>query len=180
MQAAGVRFGSHSYAHQDLTTLDEETCVTDLKASRDLLEDLLQRPVALLAYPGGRHDAKVRRAAERAGFSHAFSLPVRPEPLSPFAVPRVGIWPGNGAFALRLRGKESSATSLHRDHGRFLHPNREHESTRRGFGPPSRVHSEFPNALAASAAGAKGGLATSVPVRRALHPLLLPGSLRDL
>jgi peptidoglycan/xylan/chitin deacetylase (PgdA/CDA1 family) len=103
MQAAGVRFGSHSYAHQDLTTLDEEACVTDLKASRDLLEDLLQRAVAFLAYPGGRHDAKVRRAAERAGFSHAFTLPVRPEPLSPFAVPRVGIWPGNGAFALRLK-----------------------------------------------------------------------------
>lgn len=103
MQAAGVAFGSHSFAHRDLTTLDEDACEDDLKASRELLEDLLQRPVHYLAYPGGRHNAVVRRAAQRAGFTHAFSLPVRREPLGPFAVPRVGVWPGNGPFALRLK-----------------------------------------------------------------------------
>jgi peptidoglycan/xylan/chitin deacetylase (PgdA/CDA1 family) len=103
MQAAGIQFGSHSFAHKDLTTLDEDACLSDLKASRELLEELLRKPVPFLAYPGGRHDAMVRRAAERAGFTHAFSLPVAREPRSNYAVPRVGVWPGNGVMALRLK-----------------------------------------------------------------------------
>jgi peptidoglycan/xylan/chitin deacetylase (PgdA/CDA1 family) len=40
LQAAGVRFGSHSYGHQDLTTLGYEACLEDLRRSRAVLEDL--------------------------------------------------------------------------------------------------------------------------------------------
>jgi peptidoglycan/xylan/chitin deacetylase (PgdA/CDA1 family) len=94
MQEAGVRFGSHSYAHHDLTALSEEECERDLRASRELLEDLLETRVTLLAYPRGLHDDRVRSAAARAGFAQALTLPDRPEPIGPFAVPRVGVYPG--------------------------------------------------------------------------------------
>jgi peptidoglycan/xylan/chitin deacetylase (PgdA/CDA1 family) len=103
MQEAGVRFGSHSFAHLDLTTLGEEECVRDLRGSRELLEDLLGRRVNLLAYPRGRHNAAVRRAAERAGYTHAVSLPERAEPIGPYAIPRVGVFPANGVTSLRLK-----------------------------------------------------------------------------
>lgn len=103
MQRAGITFGSHSYAHRDLTSLAEVECEQDLRASRQLLEDVLHRPVPFVAYPRGRHDARVRRAAEWAGFSHGFGLPNGPEPPDAYAIPRVGVWPGNGILTLRLK-----------------------------------------------------------------------------
>jgi peptidoglycan/xylan/chitin deacetylase (PgdA/CDA1 family) len=103
MQRAGIRFGSHSYAHHDLTALSEEECERDLRASRELLEDLLETRVTLLAYPRGLHDERVRRAASRAGFAQAFTLPDRREPIEPYAIPRIGVYPGNGTTVLRAK-----------------------------------------------------------------------------
>jgi peptidoglycan/xylan/chitin deacetylase (PgdA/CDA1 family) len=103
MREAGVRFGSHSDRHRDLPTLSDEECLRDLRASRELLEDLLGEPVPLLAYPRGLHDARVRLAAERAGYAHAFTLPETRETYGPYAIPRVGIYPGNGPRGLRAK-----------------------------------------------------------------------------
>jgi len=103
MQADGVTVGSHSYAHHDLTALSEREAEADLRQSRELLEDLLHRPVPYVAYPRGQHDAGVRRAAEKAGFTHAFTLPEGPETVEPHAIPRVGVYPGNGPAALLLK-----------------------------------------------------------------------------
>jgi peptidoglycan/xylan/chitin deacetylase (PgdA/CDA1 family) len=103
MQEAGIRFGSHSYAHHDLTALSEEECKRDLRASRELLEDLLEARVTLLAYPRGLHNEAVRRAAAGAGFAHALTLPERREAIGPFAIPRVGVYPGNGTWTLRAK-----------------------------------------------------------------------------
>ena len=103
MQEDGVTFGSHSYSHRDLTRLGEKECEDDLRASRELLEDVLGRRVPLLAYPFGHHDEKVRRAAQKAGFSHALSLPEGREPTERYAVPRVVVVPGNGILSLRIK-----------------------------------------------------------------------------
>ena len=100
---AGVVFASHSWAHLDLTTLTEQECLEDLRRSRELLEDLLHEPVPWLAYPRGRHAAHVRRAAARAGYSHSFSLPEVREPTGDHAVPRVGVFPGNGTRGLAVK-----------------------------------------------------------------------------
>ena len=60
LSAAGVTIGSHSFAHHDLTRLDDDACESDLRTSREMREDLLGRPVPYLAYPAARHDARVR------------------------------------------------------------------------------------------------------------------------
>jgi peptidoglycan/xylan/chitin deacetylase (PgdA/CDA1 family) len=103
MQADGVTFGSHSRAHLDLTTLSYEDCVDDLRGSRASLEDLLGRRVTMLAYPRGRHDADVRRAAAAAGYEAAFSLPEGAEEVSRFSVPRAGVYRDNGLATLRVK-----------------------------------------------------------------------------
>ncbi len=103
MRAAGIRFESHSYAHHDLTTLGSRPCEADLAESRAVLEDLLGEEVRLLAYPRGRHDDTVRTAAATTGFSHGLALPEHAEPVGPFAVPRVGVFPGNGLRAMWLK-----------------------------------------------------------------------------
>jgi peptidoglycan/xylan/chitin deacetylase (PgdA/CDA1 family) len=103
MAERGVRFGSHSYSHHDLTELSDGELERDLRDSRTLLEDLLHTPIPFLAYPGGRHDERVRASARLAGYTHAFTLPDRPEPPGPYAVPRAGVYPGNGPAALRIK-----------------------------------------------------------------------------
>jgi len=103
LQQAGVDFQSHSWAHRDLTQLGYDACVSDLRSSRELLSDLLGRRVSMLAYPRGRHDATVRAAAERAGYTHAFALPERGESPSRFAIPRVGIHRGNTLATVRAK-----------------------------------------------------------------------------
>lgn len=103
LQDAGVGIGSHSYSHHDLTQLSYAECVTDLSRSRRLLEDLLERPVPFLAYPRGRHDERVRRAARQAGYTHAFALPESTEQVDAFAVPRVGVHRGNSLATVRLK-----------------------------------------------------------------------------
>lgn len=103
MRDSGIRFGSHSYSHRILTTLSEDECLDDLRRSRELLEDVLQQPVPYLAYPGGKHDQRVRRAAEAAGFTHGLSLPERKETSGRFAIPRVGLYRGNGTLVLRIK-----------------------------------------------------------------------------
>jgi peptidoglycan/xylan/chitin deacetylase (PgdA/CDA1 family) len=107
MQDAGVAFGSHSRAHLDLTSLSYEDCVADLKSSRETLEDVLGRRVTLLAYPRGRHDPDVRRAAAAAGYELAFSLPEGAEEISRLAIPRAGVYPHNGAATLRVKTMRS-------------------------------------------------------------------------
>lgn len=103
MQDAGVDFQSHSWAHFDLPALGFEACRLDLVRSRELLEDLLGRPVPFLAYPRGRHDAQVRRAAEAAGYTHALALPETPETPGRYAVPRVGIHGGNDLRTVKVK-----------------------------------------------------------------------------
>jgi peptidoglycan/xylan/chitin deacetylase (PgdA/CDA1 family) len=96
LRDAGFGIESHSYAHLDLTTLPENEIRSDLRRSREVLEDLIERPVTLLAYPGGRHDERVRRAAEAAGFQNSYAMADSDPPGPPHAIPRVGLYQGQG------------------------------------------------------------------------------------
>jgi peptidoglycan/xylan/chitin deacetylase (PgdA/CDA1 family) len=103
MQDAGIRFGSHSYKHNDLTLLTDDECERDLRTSRELLEDSLHGPVTLLAYPRGRYNERVRRAAQRAGFTHGFRTARRRAATDHYAVPRTVLYAGDGVGRLRLK-----------------------------------------------------------------------------
>ena len=83
----GIGFGCHSYAHRDLTTLGYEACLEDLRRGRDILQDLLGEEVTTLAYPFGRHDAQVRRAALEAGFQWSFAMATPPRASGAHAIP---------------------------------------------------------------------------------------------
>ena len=111
MHAAGVDFQSHSWAHRDLSTLGDAECERDLRESRELLEDLLGTTVPFLCYPRGRHTERVRAAAMRAGYTHAFALPERSEPAGPYAIPRVGIHYGNTMRVVRVKDDPAYLTA---------------------------------------------------------------------
>jgi peptidoglycan/xylan/chitin deacetylase (PgdA/CDA1 family) len=104
LRDAGFEIGSHSYTHRDLTTLDEREIVSDLRHSREVLEDLIGRPVTMFAYPGGRHDERVRRASATAGFQNSFAMADTDLTAGPpHAIPRVGIYRGDGMVILSIK-----------------------------------------------------------------------------
>jgi peptidoglycan/xylan/chitin deacetylase (PgdA/CDA1 family) len=103
LRDAGISFGSHGLDHQDLTQLSDDECERHLRTSRELLEGVLDEPVRWLAYPRGRHNERVRRAAKNAGFTHAFSMHEPGQPVGTFAIPRVGIFRNNHLITLRAK-----------------------------------------------------------------------------
>ena len=74
MSAHGFDFQSHTRHHADLPTLDDGCLADELGGSKAELEDLLGKPVDHLAYPFGRYDERVLRAACAAGYRAAFSV----------------------------------------------------------------------------------------------------------
>lgn len=93
--AAGARLGSHTVTHRILAGLPAEELERELADSRKELEDVAGTPVDLLAYPGGRNDATVRRAAAQAGYRAAFTFH-NGRVLAgddPFALPRLTMGP---------------------------------------------------------------------------------------
>ncbi|MDH5504816.1 MAG: polysaccharide deacetylase family protein, partial [Acidimicrobiia bacterium] len=96
LDAEGIDIGSHSLFHKNLTTLTYAACVDDLTTSRLILEEIVNKPVPYLAYPRGLWNETVAKAAQTAGYLGAFSLPVGPEPVGAFSMPRIGIWRDNG------------------------------------------------------------------------------------
>lgn len=103
LQARGAAFGSHSYLHADMTTLGYERALADLVRSRETLRELLGEDVTQLAYPRGRHDDEVRRAAAAAGFTQAFGLSVAPGVRGAHALPRVGVYPADRDWSLGVK-----------------------------------------------------------------------------
>lgn len=113
LRDAGIDLQSHTSTHRVLPSLPEDECLEDLTRSKETLEEVLDRPVDHLAYPRGRHDSRVRRAVERAGFQWAYSLPEEAEHVDRFAVPRVGVFPGNGPATLALKTHRSYLAFRH-------------------------------------------------------------------
>jgi len=72
LRDAGMELGAHTLTHPDLTRLDHPAIERELAGAKEAIEARLGVPVRALAYPYGRHDARVRAIAA-ARFSCAFS-----------------------------------------------------------------------------------------------------------
>lgn len=72
-----VTVGAHTRLHPVLTELPRREALAELRACREQLEKVLDRPVRHLSYPYGAHDFAVRRLARLAGFRCAFTTEAR-------------------------------------------------------------------------------------------------------
>jgi peptidoglycan/xylan/chitin deacetylase (PgdA/CDA1 family) len=102
----GWEIGSHTMTHPVLTTVDDATLEEELVRSKEELERLTGRTCTAVAYPKGRADARVVRAAEDAGYVAGAALEgataVGPDAL---AWPRVGV---RGDDSLRVFALKTS------------------------------------------------------------------------
>lgn len=70
--ARGHEVASHSYTHQDLTSLTELDVERELAASRAMIAAVTGVQVVYFRPPGGNYDARVARAASLWGFTPVF------------------------------------------------------------------------------------------------------------
>jgi len=73
---AGMHVGGHTVNHPILTRIAEEAALREMLEGKSALEEMIQQPVRLFAYPNGRPDTDYSlrdvSLAERAGFKAAF------------------------------------------------------------------------------------------------------------
>ena len=96
----GVEIGAHTLSHPSLALLPAVEQKRELEVAKARLEELLGKPVTLLAYPFGKPgdvSEETEGLARRAGYRAAFTtVPRRLVPTSPlFALPRLTVheWP---------------------------------------------------------------------------------------
>jgi peptidoglycan/xylan/chitin deacetylase (PgdA/CDA1 family) len=114
---AGFELGFHTRRHENLVQLDDTELAGALSEGRDDLADIAGRALTALAYPYGRVDERVARAASRDGFELGFTT--REECVTPRTDPmqigRVEPAPHPGAaFALDLTRRLARSRSLAR------------------------------------------------------------------
>lgn len=71
LAAGGIEIGAHSSSHADLSALSYADARSELETSKRTLEDVLDRPVDVAAYPFGRAGPDAIRACRDAGFRAA-------------------------------------------------------------------------------------------------------------
>jgi peptidoglycan/xylan/chitin deacetylase (PgdA/CDA1 family) len=101
LQGSGWEIGSHSDTHRRLTAIDDELLATELRDSRQRIEEELGSACRTLAYPYGAHDSRVRAAARAAGYQAAAGI--RPGGRDPFCWPRIGVYPADQSWRFRLK-----------------------------------------------------------------------------
>jgi peptidoglycan/xylan/chitin deacetylase (PgdA/CDA1 family) len=74
LAASGMVIGSHTMTHPHLDCVLRSRLRQELGHSRDRLEEILERPVDLLAYPHGSNDRNTRRTALDVGYRAAFAV----------------------------------------------------------------------------------------------------------
>jgi peptidoglycan/xylan/chitin deacetylase (PgdA/CDA1 family) len=111
---AGWEIGSHTRSHSRLTTLSDNEVRTELVDSKGECEDRLGRPCRSLAYPYGDYSERIVRAARRAGYLAAGTLPGRLEAADSLRYPRIFVSRADDRLrfaiktaALTLRARES-------------------------------------------------------------------------
>ncbi len=69
---AGMTIGFHTLHHHVLPTLPDEVMKAALTTGRDVLEGVVGRPIDSIAYPHGRANIRVARAAAASGYRAGF------------------------------------------------------------------------------------------------------------
>jgi peptidoglycan/xylan/chitin deacetylase (PgdA/CDA1 family) len=104
--AAGWELDAHTITHPDLTTVDSIRLQQEVEGSRTELRRRFHVPVAFFCYPGGRYDARVIAAVQRAGYLGATTTNygvARPDDMFTLARIRVGGSEGLATFADELQ-----------------------------------------------------------------------------
>lgn len=109
MRRAGMQIGAHTVSHPILARLNDDAARREIQQSKHRLEDLLDEPVTLFAYPNGKpgedYSPRSVAIARELGFEAAVSTSwgASNSRTDLFQIPRFTPWDrGRTRFALRL------------------------------------------------------------------------------
>jgi peptidoglycan/xylan/chitin deacetylase (PgdA/CDA1 family) len=105
----GWEIGAHTCSHPHLTTLDDDRLASELRRSRELCAERMQRACRSIAYPYGDVDARVVAATGAAGYETAAALSGPRHRPGALEWPRVGVWHADGERHPRFRLKTAGA-----------------------------------------------------------------------
>ena len=72
LQDAGMEIGSHSLSHPYMTTLSTQQLFTELKQSKDQIEQNIGKEIKSFAYPYGDYNKDVATLVKKVGYKAAF------------------------------------------------------------------------------------------------------------
>lgn len=106
LSGAGIEIGGHSIRHDDLTLLPRDRALLDMRHCRAALEDVIDQPVEVFAYPFGRATAETMSACEAAGFRAACRSSGQGSWGEPFNLPRQSMVNGASTIGLWLKRED--------------------------------------------------------------------------
>ncbi len=101
----GAFFGSHSLSHRNLVELSVKEAEKEISASHVLLQERLKKKIEFFCYPYGAYNRTVISLVEKAGFQAGMVTGGSKMFVSPFTLPRVGIYSHNSDFVFRIKVK---------------------------------------------------------------------------
>ena len=129
LHAAGIEIGGHTVTHPDLTELDYDAALDEVRSGRQALEAMIDAPVPSFAYPFGTATVETVAACAAAGFRAACRTSGNGSTATPLDYPRENM-DGPGTIAglrLKLAGRYEPLMSHYparvaRRIGRYLRP----------------------------------------------------------
>jgi peptidoglycan/xylan/chitin deacetylase (PgdA/CDA1 family) len=78
MSGQGIEFGSHTLNHKLLDRIPLDEVKIEVEGSKRQIEEMLDKPCRVFAYPGGHYNESARRVIEQAGYLAAFTTTYGP------------------------------------------------------------------------------------------------------
>ncbi|MDM7926997.1 MAG: polysaccharide deacetylase family protein [bacterium] len=103
LRDAGWEIGSHTARHPDLTRISASRVESELRDSRRILEDGLNRPVRFLSFPFGRYNDTVLDAMRLAGYEKAVGFRLRKPEDKTLVFERKAYYLFDGRLSLRSK-----------------------------------------------------------------------------
>lgn len=93
LAAAGMGIGCHGMQHRPWRGLDSDALREELVDAKQVLEAVVERPVAEAACPFGSYDRRVLRVLRRSGYRRAYTSDRGPTRSNDFLQPRNSVGP---------------------------------------------------------------------------------------
>ncbi len=69
-----IEIGSHTHRHYNLSKINAELATQELKESKEILEDIIQKPVVSIGYPDGDYNENIKNIAEKLGYKYQLAV----------------------------------------------------------------------------------------------------------